>query len=170
MGSLPVTNGATISALEAALEQAQHDYTQKHLVSRDTHQEACKYMPGGNTRTVLHTTPFPLTVDSGAGCHLTTVDGNTYVDFLGEYTAGIYGHSHPVIKEAIQEALEDGWNYGCHNKMEARFAQVVCERFPAVELVRFVNSGTEANMMAIATAIAFTGKRKVLIFNKGGLL
>jgi len=164
MGSLPGTNNGP---LEAALQLAHANYSEKHTPSRKNHEDACKYMPGGNTRTVLHTTPFPLTVESGEGCYLTTIDGQTYVDFLGEYTAGIYGHSHPVIKEAIQKTVEGGWNYGCHNKMEAQFAKIVCERFPAVELVRFVNSGTEANMMAIATALAFTGKRKILLFNKG---
>ena len=155
------------TSLEIALEQAHEEYTQKNSFSRKNHEEACKYMPGGNTRTVLYTMPFPLTVDSGSGCELKTIDGNTYIDFLGEYTAGIYGHNHPVIKEAIRKAMDDGWNYGGHNKIEPEFAKTVCERFPAIELVRFVNSGTEANMMALATALAFTGKKKVLLFNKG---
>jgi len=89
------------------------------------------------------------------------------VDFLGEYTAGIYGHNHPVIKAALQDALEKGWNYGAHNPLEPELARIVTERFPALELVRFVNSGTEANMMALATALAYTGKKKVLVFEKG---
>ncbi|EXJ86876.1 hypothetical protein A1O3_03830 [Capronia epimyces CBS 606.96] len=164
MGSLPSN---TSHSLSTYLDKAHVQYNQKHPQSRENHVEACRYMPGGNTRTVLHTTPFPLTIDLGRDCHLTTVDGIRYVDFLGEYTAGIYGHSHPVIKDAVQMALESGWNYGGHNPLEPQLARRVCERFPAVELVRFVNSGTEANMMAIATAVAYTGKKKVLLFNKG---
>ena len=118
----------------------------------------------------MHTSPFPLTFTRGQSTYLHDADGHTYVDFLGEYTAGIYGHSHPVIRKAIESALDRGWNYGGHSGLEATLAKTVCERFPAIELVRFVNSGTEANMMALATAIAYTGdgkKKKVLVFNKG---
>lgn len=164
MGSLQVTNQV---ALESALTQAHGQYTKENQESCKIHEAACNYMPGGNTRTVLHTTPFPLAIDKGQDCHLTSADGTTYVDFLGEYTAGIYGHNHPKIKEAVESALARGWNYGAQNRNEPKLAETVCQRFPAIELVRFVNSGTEANMMAIATALAFTGRKKVLVFNKG---
>ncbi|KIV80047.1 hypothetical protein PV11_07577 [Exophiala sideris] len=155
------------SSLQAALSQAHELYTKRHSASRKNYEEACKYMPGGNTRTVLFANPFPLTIDSGDACYLTTVDGTKYVDFLGEYTAAIYGHNHPEIKAALQRAIEGGWNYGGHNKLEPQLARLICERFPAIDLVRFVNSGTEANMMAIATALAVTGRKKVLVFKKG---
>ncbi|KAJ9612941.1 hypothetical protein H2200_002882 [Cladophialophora chaetospira] len=164
MGSI---SQPTTTDLVGALEQAHAQYTKLNPKSLATHEEACNYLPGGNTRTVLHTTPFPLTIASGKDAHLTTLDGQTYIDFLGEYTAGIYGHSHPVIKSAIETTLQNGWNYGGHNALEPQLAKIVCDRFPAIELVRFVNSGTEANMMAIATALAFTGRKKVLLFNKG---
>ncbi|KIY01943.1 uncharacterized protein Z520_02081 [Fonsecaea multimorphosa CBS 102226] len=154
-------------ALRAATIHAHGEYEHKNPQSLKYHEEACKYLPGGNTRTVLHTNPFPLTIDHGKECYLTTVDGHTYVDFLGEYTAGIYGHNHPVIRQAVESALHGGWNYGGHNKLEPELAKIICERFPAMELVRFVNSGTEANMMALATALAFTGKKKILLFHKG---
>lgn len=124
-------------------------------------------MPGGNTRTVLHTSPFPLTIASGEGCKLRSVDGDEYTDFLGEYTAGIYGHNNSEIRRAIESALDNGWNYGGHNQMESRLAEIVCKRFPYMQKVRFVNSGTEANMIAIATAVVHTGKKKVLVFEKG---
>ncbi|KIW12573.1 hypothetical protein PV08_09850 [Exophiala spinifera] len=164
MGSISDTN---IQTLEEALSQAHEIYTQSHPASNKNYAEACKYMPGGNTRTVLFADPFPLTIDSGESCYLTTIDGKRYIDFLGEYTAAIYGHNHPEIKAAVQKALEGGWNYGSHHKLEPEFARAVCERFPAIDLVRFVNSGTEANMMAIATAMAVTGRKKVLLFKKG---
>lgn len=166
MGSLSATNSST-SILQAALEEAHITYTNTNPLSRKLHEEATQFLPGGNTRTVLHATPFPVTVSFGSGPTLTTLDGHTYLDFLGEYTAGIYGHNHPVIKAAVQDALEKGWNYGAHNAFEPELARIVVERFPALELVRFVNSGTEANMMALATALAYTGKKKVLLFEKG---
>ena len=164
MGSLPEPSALTIYD---ALEQAHHQYTKSNPKSLKSHEQACNYLPGGNTRTVLHTTPFPLTIASGKDTHLTTLDNHTYVDFLGEYTAGIYGHNNPTIRTAVESALDKGWNYGGQNELEPQLAKIVCERFPAIDLVRFVNSGTEANMMALATALAFTGKTKVLLFNKG---
>ena len=75
-------------------------------------------------------------------------DGHEFVDFLGEYTAGIYGHSNPTIRAALDRALDGGINYGASNIVEARFARAVCERF-ALDRVRFTNSGTEANVMAL---------------------
>lgn len=164
MGSVPQSEEPLLAA---ALREANERYYRDHPHSEKSHHQACKYMPGGNTRTVLYTQPFPLTISHGESCYLTTVDGHKYVDFLGEYTAGIYGHSHPVIKKAIQKAADHGWNYGGHSEVEQTLAQTVCERFPAIDMVRFVNSGTEANMMALATALAYTGKKKILIFRKG---
>lgn len=140
---LPATNTSSITS---ALAAAQEAYTTAHPRSRKSHQDACKYMPGGNTRTVLHTSPFPLTIHSAQSCYLTTADGHQYVDFLGEYTAGIYGHNSPIIRTAVEKALDGGWNYGAHSQSEQELARILCSRFAGIELVRFVNSGTEANM------------------------
>ena len=68
--------------------------------------EAALVMPGGNTRTVLHYSPFPLGLAGGAGCRVRDLDGGEYIDFLGEYTAGLYGHSNPMIRAAIDGALD----------------------------------------------------------------
>lgn len=97
------------------------------------------------------------------------MDGERYVDFLSEFTAGIYGHSHPAISASITEALSSGWNYGGPNRYERSLAAKICKRFApsGIELVRFTNSGTEANTMAIAAAVAFTGRKKVLVFKNG---
>ena len=153
---------------QEALVEAHKSYAHKNPNSFQAYQLACESMPGGNTRTVLHALPFPLTFSSGDASILTSVDGETYVDFLGEYTAGIYGHNHPAIRSAIDKALDKGWSYGGTNMYEKELAKLVCERFsPTIELVRFTNSGTEANMMAVAAAIAFTGKKKILVFEKG---
>lgn len=86
---------------------------------------------------------------------------------MGEYTAGIYGHSHPKIRAAIDSALDNGINFGGVNEAEAKLAEVVCDRFPSIDLVRFTNSGTEANLMAIAAARAQTKRNKIMVFDGG---
>ena len=151
-----------------ALAEAHSTYTHLNPSSLQAHQSARQHLPGGNTRTVLHANPFPITFASGNGCTLTSLDGHTYTDFLGEYTAGIYGHNNATIRDAINEALTRGWSLGGNNIYEKELAKLVCERFtPTMELVRFTNSGTEANMMAVATAMAWTGRNKILVFGGG---
>ena len=124
-------------------------------------------MPGGNTRTVLHVPPFPLTIVRGEGAHIWDADGHVYLDFLGEYTAGVYGHSHPVIVAAIHTALEDGIVLGGPNRYELALAEAICDRISSIELVRFCNSGTEANLMAVSLARAVTGRSKLVVFEGG---
>lgn len=151
-----------------ALAKLHSTYTHLNPSSLQAHQSARQHQPGGNTRTVLHANPFPITFASGNGCTLTSLDGHTYTDFLGEYTAGIYGHNNATIRAAIDESLTRGWSLGGNNRYEKELAKLVCERFtPTMELVRFTNSGTEANMMAVATAIAWTGRKKILVFEGG---
>jgi glutamate-1-semialdehyde 2,1-aminomutase len=153
--------------LDAAIADAKRDYTDRHAASLANHQRALGPMPGGNTRSVLFYDPFPLTFARGEGAYLIDVDGNRYVDFLGEYTAGIAGHSHPAIRRAVIEALDGGINLGGHNIYEPRFAEAVTARFPSMEQVRFANSGTEANLLAISTARAKTGRSKVMVMRNG---
>ena len=130
-------------------------------------------MPGGNTRTTIHQPPFPLTIVRGEGARLTDADGHEYVDFLGEYTAGLYGHSNAVIVDAIRHALTDGLVLGAPNRYEGVLAEAICTRFPSIELVRFCNSGTEANLLALSLCRALTGRAGVLVFAgayHGGML
>jgi len=151
----------------AALAEAEALYHARNPKSLAQHRQACAAMPGGNTRSAIHVDPFPLTMARGEGARLWDIDGHEYLDFLSEFTAGIYGHSHPAIRRAIEGALEGGLNFGAHNATEARFAAAICARFPSIELVRFTNSGTEANLMAVSAARAVTGRPKILVF-KGG--
>ena len=113
----------TNSTLAASLAEARERYVARNPASLAAHVEAAAVMPGGNTRTVLFHTPFPLTMARGEGCRLWDADGHEYVDMLGEYTAGLYGHSNPVIRAAIDTALDGGWNLGGHGVMEARLAR-----------------------------------------------
>ena len=154
--------------LMTELELAREAYVKRNPQSFRTHNESTQYMPGGNTRTTLHASPFPLTFASGKGPELVSIDGDRLIDFLGEYSAGIFGHDNPAIQAAIQDALSKGWNFGGQTRYEQQLAKTVCERFrPAVELVRFTSSGTEANMCAIAAAIAWTDRKKVMVFDGG---
>src|SRR5215831_263164 len=153
--------------LDDALLEARATYVARRPKSKAQHEAARTVMPGGNTRTVLYYGPFPICAARGEGAWLTDIDGHRYLNLLGEYTAGIYGHSHPVIRAAIDKALDDGINFGAHNRMEAELAAIVCGRFPSIDLVRFTNSGTEANLMALSTARHATGRSKIMVF-KGG--
>jgi glutamate-1-semialdehyde 2,1-aminomutase len=95
-------------SLDSALAEAETRYTEANPKSAGRHAGARAAMPGGNTRTVLHFSPFPLTWTKGEGAILTDLDGHQYVDFLGEYSAGLYGHSNPLIQAALKKAIEDG--------------------------------------------------------------
>ena len=154
-------------SLDEAVTAAEAEHTRLNPKSAARFEEACASMPGGNTRSVLHYSPFPRTMARAEGSRLEDIDGHGYTDFLGEYTAGLYGHSHPVILKAVREALDGGISFGAPNKWEAELARLMCARFPSLDLVRFTNSGTESNMMAVMTARAATGRDKLLVFNGG---
>jgi glutamate-1-semialdehyde 2,1-aminomutase len=160
------THPANIN-VAAALAEAQELYRAQNPKSLAQYEEACAALPGGNTRSAIFVEPFPLTMVRGEGSRLWDLDGHEYVDFLSEFTAGLYGHSHPLIRRAIDRALDGGWNMGAHGPAEARFAAAICARFPSIDLVRFTNSGTEANLMAVALARAITGRAKILVFSGG---
>ncbi len=113
--------GATLTniSLDALLSDARERYVAANPRSLAAHVEAAAALPGGNTRSVLFHAPFPLTMARGEGCRLWDADGHEYTDLLGEYTAGLYGHSNPVIRAAVDAALDGGWNLGGHGVMEA---------------------------------------------------
>ena len=163
----------SITTVPTALQAARERFAEANPASLRLHQEASCHLPGGNTRTVLFHSPFPLRFVHAEDCRLRDADGHEYVDFLFEYTAGVFGHSHPVIRRAVEEALAFGLNVGGHTPLEIRFAQAIRSRFPNLDLIRFTNSGTEANLMAIVAARAFTRREKVMVFSgayHGGVL
>jgi glutamate-1-semialdehyde 2,1-aminomutase len=151
-------------AIAEALSAAKAQYVAANPLSHAQHRKAAKVLPGGNTRSVLFGEPFPITLTAGRGATVTSLDGRDYTDFLGEYTAGLYGHSDPVLRNAVIGALDSGWVMGGHIRLEEEFASLICARFASIELVRFANSGTEANLYAISAARAISGKNKVMVF------
>ena len=159
--------------LDTAVDDVEQRYVVAHPKSQARYERALKTMPGANTRTVLHYDPFPVAIVSGKGATVTDLDGHQYIDMLGEYTAGLYGHSQPAIIKALTDVIQSGMVLGGPNEYEAQLAELMCARFPAVEMIRFCNSGTEANMMCVSLARAVTGRRKILGFHggyHGGLL
>lgn len=162
-----------MSPLDSALAEAMARYRARNPASEKLLAEASDVLPAGNTRSVLFHAPFPLYMARGEGCRLWDADGHAYLDALGEFTAGIYGHSEPRIQAAIVAALQDGLSLSSHQAREGALAHEIQRRFPAMELLRFTNSGTEANLMALAAATAHTARRKVLVFHgayHGGVL
>jgi glutamate-1-semialdehyde 2,1-aminomutase len=157
----------THNSLKSALADVEQRYVEANPKSHRRFEAARAFMPGGNTRTVLHFDPFPLGVVKGEGARIEDLDGHVYTDFLGEYSAGLYGRSNQVIQAAIREAVDGGMTLGAPNRWEAPFAELICDRFPSIDLVRFTNSGTEANLMAIGAARAFTKRDKVMVFDGG---
>lgn len=159
-------NAPVVDEIAAALAEASARFLAARPKTVALHEAAKAVMPGGNTRTVLFTPPVPIRVAQADGAVITDVDGFSYVDLLGEYSAGLYGHSHPRIGRAVADTLATGLNFGAHHAGEVRLAEAVTARFD-LDLVRFTNSGTEANMMALAAARAFTGRAKIMAI-KGG--
>ena len=96
-----------METLDHALESARSRYLASNPRSMAADEAAQRYMPGGNTRTVLHYEPFPLTMVAGEGAELVDLDGHRYVDFVGEFSAGLFGHSDETIKSAIRQALDE---------------------------------------------------------------
>ncbi|MGI9411749.1 MAG: aspartate aminotransferase family protein [Hyphomicrobiaceae bacterium] len=155
------------SSIDEAVADARRRFSEARPKTKKLHEKASQHLPGGNTRTVLYHGPFPIRVEKGQGAFIEDLDGHRYLNLLGEYTAGVFGHSHPAIRRAISEAIEGGINLGAHNISEARLGELITARFPAIERVRFTNSGTEANLMAVSMARHHTSRDKVLVMHGG---
>lgn len=155
------------------LETARARYAAKRPRSAEMFERASAVMPGGSTRSVLDFAPFPFRIASAAGSHITDVDGHEYIDALGDYSAGLLGHNPGPVEAAVIATLARGWSFGGVHTDEVRFAEAVVDRFPSIEQVRFTNSGTEANLMAIQLGRHHTGRDRVVVCDfayHGGLL
>jgi glutamate-1-semialdehyde 2,1-aminomutase len=154
-----------MQTLKNALKDARARYTAANPRSMKADFKAERFMPGGNTRSVLHYDPFPLTMVDGKGADLIDLDGHHYADFLCEYSAGLFGHSDKIIRAAVHEALDRGIAMGAPTAYERELAGLLCARFPSIDQLRFCNSGTEANLMALTTARVVTGRNRILVFD-----
>lgn len=161
------------SRFEPALARARVRYADQRPRSHELFERARNVMPGGSTRSVLDVAPFPFRVASASGARIVDVDGFEYLDVLGDYSSGLLGHDPGPVEAAVVAALERGWSFGGVHTDEIRFAEAVVDRFPSIEQVRFTNSGTEANLMAVQLARHHTGRDRVAVADlayHGGLL
>lgn len=152
------------SFIDAEIEQLQSDFCRKTPQSALLFAQASRMLPGGNTRNNLYFSPYMPFVERGEEGVLIDVDGNHYVDLLNDYTVAMFGHSHPRLLRAIEEQLPLGMSFGACIAAETRLAEAIAKRFPAMNMIRFSNSGTEANLYALLTALAYAGKSKVIVF------
>lgn len=129
--------------------------------------EAVRFIPGGVNSPVrafgsIGSTPRMIT--RGAGAQMWDEDGNEYIDFIGSWGPLILGHSHPAVLEAVIDACARGLSFGAATKIEVEMAKLICDSIPSIEMIRMVNSGTEAVMSAIRAARGFTGRDKIIKF------
>ena len=155
------------SMLNGAISEAYSRLEDANPKSLARHRAALASLPGGNTRAAMYYPPFPIAFVGGSGCRVTDLDGHELVDLISEYSSGLYGHSDPVIAAAQKAVIDGGLSLGAPNVVEAEYARALVERFPAYERVRFCNSGTEANVMAISAARALTGRSKIIAMKDG---
>jgi len=148
-------------------EMVEATYRSRTANSHELFARAGALMPGGDTRSALYFAPYPTFVERGSGCRLRDVDGNDYLDFLNNYTSLVHGHAHPVIIKAIVDQIERGSAFASPTEGQIRLAELLKFRIPSLERVRFCNSGTEATLMAIRAAKAFTGRNKILKLDGG---
>ncbi|MBM7855568.1 glutamate-1-semialdehyde 2,1-aminomutase [Desulfohalotomaculum tongense] len=135
--------------------------------SREMFAEARKYIPGGvnsPVRAFKSVGADPLFIARGQGAYIWDVDGNRYIDYVCSWGPLILGHRHPAVMEGLQNYLEKGTSYGAPTEQETELARMIVEAVPSVEMVRMVNSGTEATMSALRLARGYTGRNKIVKF------
>ncbi len=139
-------------------------YARSDSASARLFEQATRVLPGGNTRTTVYMAPYPPYAAEGRGCWVVDVDGDRRLDCLNNYTALIHGHAHPAIVEAATRRLACGASFAMPTAEEVDLAALIVDRVPAIEQVRFTNSGSEAVMMALKAARAFTGRSRIAKF------
>lgn len=130
-------------------------------------ERAVKRIPGGvnsPVRAYGAIGEIPRFIDRAEGSHIYDVDGHEYIDYIDSWGPMILGHNRPEIREAVAKACEKGLSFGCATQIEVEMAEFICENIPHIEMIRMVNSGTEAVMSAIRVARGFTGRTKIIKF------
>jgi glutamate-1-semialdehyde 2,1-aminomutase len=149
------------------LSNIHSEYIAKRPKSNQFHLESRRFLPGGDTRSVTFYKPFPTFMSHGEGCKLYDVDGNVYIDFVNNYTSLIHGHAHPKVVETVIEQVKKGSVYASPVENQFKLGQIICDRLPSAEKVRFCNSGTEATLGAIRLARAYRKKYKIVKIEGG---
>lgn len=135
--------------------------------SENLYARAVKRIPGGvnsPVRAFGSVGEIPRFIKRADGSRIYDVDGREYIDFIDSWGPMILGHNHPAIRESVKKACENGLSFGCATEIEVEMAEFICENIPHVDMIRMVNSGTEAVMSAVRAARGFTGKNKIIKF------
>lgn len=140
------------------------EYAEKYPESRRLHQEAQALLPGGVTHMARTFDPFPIYVDRCVGAYKWDVDGHQYIDYWMGHGAMLLGHAHPAVVEAVREQVARGTHAGGSTRLEIEWARLLIDLVPCAESVKFTSSGTEATLLALRAARAYTGKSKILKF------
>jgi len=135
--------------------------------SKELYRRARKVFPGGVSYAIRYFEPQPFYVSKVSGCKVYDVDGNEYIDFWIGHGALIFGHNYPKMVEALKEIVEIGTHFGLAHKYEVEYAEQVVKMVPSAEMIRFTNSGTEANMYAVRLARAYTRRSKIIKMEGG---
>jgi glutamate-1-semialdehyde 2,1-aminomutase len=146
------------------VERPEQATIQHSAASAALYADARRYIPGGTSRLHNFYQPYPIYIRSGRGCRVIDVDGVERIDFLNNMTSLIHGHAHPVVNAALSDQLTRGTAYSEPCEAEIALARLLVERVPSIEKIRFANSGTEAVMMALKLARAFTGRPAIAKF------
>src|SRR5262249_34918932 len=138
------------------------DFRAKTPGSAALHADATRALPSGLTHDSRQLLPYPLYAERAQGPRKWDVDGNEYVDYFGGHGALILGHAHPAVVAAVQRKVAIGTHYGACHALELRWAELILKLLPAAEKVRFTASGTEAGLLALRLARAYTGKPRII--------
>lgn len=145
------------------LAAVEAEYARLHPRSREAMLRMARALPGGDTRTTTWFAPFPLVIASGNGASMEDLDGNPLLDFICNYTALVHGHRPPFVVDALEKELRRGFVYAAPIEEQGQLAELISSRIASVDLVRFTNSGTEANMLAMRLARAWTGRQRLAV-------
>ena len=146
-------------SLQASVEA---EYRRRTPESAALYERARGVLPGGDTRQSVFFQPYPLFLDGGQGAYVEDADGNRFLDCSNCWSAMILGHAHPAVVEAVSRQLGRGTAFAAANRFAPELAELLQERVPSVELLRFANSGTEATMFCVRAARAFTGRPAIV--------
>ncbi len=140
------------------------NYSERTPKSAALAKAANELFPSGITHDLRYCKPYGTYIERGQGSRKWDVDGNEYVDYFGGHGSLIFGHNHPTVLAAVEKALKDGTHFGANHPLEVRWGELVRELIPSAERVRFTSSGTEATLLALRLARAFSGKKRLLRF------
>jgi glutamate-1-semialdehyde 2,1-aminomutase len=164
-GEIRVDDGVEVNTVTTARQaDLTGEFAARTSRSAEHYRQACAWLPGGETRSVTLYQPYPVVLAEGQGALVRDLDGNEYIDVLNNYTSLVHGHGFGPVVEAVAAALPAGTVFPAPHPAQVRLARMLCDRYPALQRVRFTNSGTEASLLALRIARAATGRRRIVAF------